>query len=240
MVYKTDGSSHHNGVANEKSVVEFVNNKSVFIRPVLVPEGHALKQVGGTKTKIDAQVVDPDGKCVSDLAITIKNHKGLNGTFDWLNTTENTERVKERLKEFKAAGQPCRKTFNEIFASHLKSVDDSVIRSLLRKCADENPSWLVINNASKREYVLAKTPDLTPLVNWTYFLKFGRGKTSAQIWRRADGNEVNTRIRLRLVSNNGLAAVFTSKGSVPCFKIQQEHVKNFIESLPGAVRETWT
>lgn len=240
MVYKTDGSPHHSGVANEHATVNFINQKSITIRAALVPAGHALVQVGGTKTKIDARVIDPDGNCVEQFTISIKNHKGKNGTFDWINTTEYTDSVKSAMKEFKAAGRADRSVFNSILASHLKQVDDVVIRSLLCKCATENPQWLAINNGPTRELVLAKTPDLSPLPDWNYFLKFGRGVTSGQIWRRLGTDEVNTRMRLRLVSNNGIGALFNSKGSVPCFKLQQEHVKDFIESLVAPVREIWT
>jgi hypothetical protein len=240
MVYLTDGSSHHNGVANEHTTVDFINRRSVAIRAALVPAGHTLVQVGGTKTKIDARVVKPDGNCANEITISIKNHKGSNGTFDWTNTTDHTEEVKEALKEFRKAGVPNHHVFNSIFATHLKNTDDRTIRSLLQKCATKNPEWLVVNNRPTNKYVLARTPDLTPLADWNYFLKFGRGVTSGQIWRRRGTEEVNTDLRLRLVSNNGLGALFGPKGSVPCFKIQQERVKDFIASLPGAVQETAT
>jgi len=240
MVYKTDGSPHHSGVANEHATVNFINEKSVTLRAALVPAGHTLVQVGGTKTKIDARVIDPDGNCIEQFTISIKNHQGRNGTFDWINTTDHTDAIKMALKEFKAAGRADRSVFNSILASHLKQVDDAVIQSILQKCADENPRWLLINNGPTREFILAPTPDLSPLPDWNYFLKFGRGVTSGQIWRRQGSAEVNTRMRLRLVSNNGFGALFSSKGSVPCFKLQQEHVKDFIETLVAPVRETWT
>ena len=240
MVYRTDGSSHHDGVANEHASVQFINEKSKTLRQELLPADHLLRQVGGTKTKIDAQVVGPDGSCCESFSISIKNHKGANGTFDWMNTTMHTDAVKEALKEFKAAGNADRRAFNAIFSTHLHGIGDEVIRSLLNKCAQENPPWLLVNNVARREYVLARTPSLAPLDDWNYFLKFGRGTTSAQVWRRLGSIEVNTRLRLRLVSNNGLKALFGAKGSVPCFKIQQEHVKDFLTGLRDAVRETWT
>lgn len=240
MVYRTDGSSHRNGVANEHATVDFINRRSVAIRGALVPPGHTLVQVGGTRTKVDARVIKPDGNCGAEITISIKNHKGDNGTFDWMNTTGHTEGIKTALLDFKRAGVPNRQAFNAIFADHLKLVGDPTIRSLLQKCATENPEWLIVNNASANKYVLARTPDLTPLADWNYFLKFGRGVTSGQIWRRRGTEEVNTHMRLRCVSNNGIGALFGPTGSVPCFKIQQERVKDFIAQLPGAVQETWT
>ena len=71
-----------------------------------------------------------------------------------------------------------------------------------------------------------------------------RNAATCEFLHSPDGHfwflEVNTRLRLRLVSNNGLKALFGAKGSVPCFKIQQEHVKDFLTGLRDAVRETWT
>ena len=239
MVYKTDGSPHHLGITNEHTTIEFLNNKSTVIRSILCPPGYFFVQIGGTRTKIDANIRDSNGNCEKDISISIKNHKGTNGTFDWVNTTENTEVVKTALANFKITGSTDRKTFNLIFSSHLKTVDDTIIRSILLKCASENPPWLIINNVSKNEYVLTRTPDLTPLTDWKYFLKFGRGTTSAQIWRcREDHPPVNTFLRLRLVSNNGFTALYGKKGSVPCFKLQQENVKCFIENLKDHVRES--
>lgn len=240
MGFKTDGSSHHGGVANEHMTVNFINKKSETIRAALVPVDCSIVHVGGTKTKIDAQVTGLDGNCVEKITISIKNHKGRNGTFDWINTTEYTESIKKTLKKFRAAGRADRLLFNLLFSAHLKRVGNDVIRALLTKCAAQNPKWLIINNAPTKELILTPTPDLSPLPDWNYFLKFGRGVTSGQIWRRRGSDEVNTHMRLRLVSNNGLKALFTSKGSVPCFKIQQERVKDFIAHLKTPVRETWT
>lgn len=240
MVYRTDGSSHRDGVANEQSTIDFINTKSTSIRSALCHPDHTLVQVGGTRTKIDAHVVDLDGNSVKELAISIKKHSGRNGTFDWVNTTQHTDEIRTALQEFKKAGKADRTTYNSLFAAHLRAIDDATIRSLLGKCARDNPPWLVINNVSARQYILAKTPDLSPLTDWTYFLRHGRGVTSAQIWRRRGTEEVNTNLRLRLVSNNGLYALFDRKGSVPCFKIQQEQVNKFIELLEDAVRETVT
>ena len=141
MVYKTDGSSHRDGVANEHTTVQFINEKSTILRETLLGPDHRLVQVGGTKTKIDAQVVGPDGSSES-ISISIKNHKGANGTFDWMNTTAYTDAVKEALKEFKAAGKVDRRAFNAIFSTHLHGVGDETIQSLLRKFAQENPGFL--------------------------------------------------------------------------------------------------
>ena len=254
MVYRDDGSSHKNGVANETFFVDFVNTRSVLIRHVVCPPDHTMKQHGGTQSKIDAEVVGPDGSTLYTL--TIKNHK--KGTFDWVNTTscDVLTSVKENLEKFRESCVPApqtaeearrfRSTFNEIFSRAIRSIenDDALIQSILQRCYEKNPEYLVVNNVNTREFILARTRESTPELgtyeNWTYFLKFGRAQTSGQVWRRrGDGEEVNTHLRLRLVSNNGITAFFF-KNSVPCLKLQQEHVDGFIQKLYEPVRETWT
>jgi hypothetical protein len=259
MVYLTDGSSHRNGVANEHATVDFINRRSVAIRAALVPPGHTLVQVGGTRTKVDARVIKPDGNCGAEITISIKNH--TKGTFDWTNITRIEgvpSSLKEELKRFKAGcvpypktreeAEPFRDSFNDIFSQALKSLenDDAFIRSVLRSCYEKNPEYLIVNNVVTGEYILARTQESTPELatkneHWNYFLKFGRGVTSGQVWRRCvHGKEVDTSLRLRLVSNNGLWAFFGPKGSVPCFKVQQDGVDEFIRKLHEPVRETWT
>jgi len=238
MPYRTDGSPHHSGIANEHAVVDFINNRSVSIRNHFMDSDDILVHVGGTTTKIDAKLIEPDGNTVH-VGISIKNHKGGSSTFDWINTTQYTGFMTQELIDFKNRGVHDRNEFNSIFARNIHSIsdDDGLIRNILTLCSDNNPDYILINNQKKSEYVFAttleNTPELRPLVNWTYFLKSGKGKTSAKIWRKQGDVEVDTSLRLRLVSNNGFNALFTQKGSVPTFKIQQEQVGRFVEGLDG-------
>src|SRR6056300_1329266 len=76
MGYKTDGSSHHDGVNGEHSLIHMINTDPKFscVREKL----GKLEHRGGTKNTADA---------VSDrgLRISIKTKNSNNGSFDWLN-----------------------------------------------------------------------------------------------------------------------------------------------------------
>jgi hypothetical protein len=71
---------------------------------------------------------------------------------------------------------------------------------------------------------------------WEYYLKStGRAKTSRMVFRRKDGVEVNTNLRIRLVLNNGVNALLglseKNKTSIPCLKIQQDRVDILLRDL---------
>jgi len=88
MPFRTDGSSHSGGIANEHNVVDAMNcNPENLINFKLAAHHRSPVQMwvheGGTKTKADAHVILENNE-VKD--VSIKNHGG-SGTFDWLNTT---------------------------------------------------------------------------------------------------------------------------------------------------------
>ena len=252
MGYPTDGSSHANGVANEHETVRFINEDSLILKAALCPD-ETMVQVGGTGTKVDAIV---GGR---DFTISIKNHK--TGTFDWLNTTRYSrilDEAKEGLASLKNSASVTTKTEAEryrapiaqIYRANLEKICSDEIREILSNCYAEYPDYVIINNKKKKEYILFESsknmPELATFANWTYFLKFGKGEGSAQIWRRnVNGHEANTSLRLRLVLNNGLGPFFgvgegRNTSSVPTFKIQQDGVKNFIDNLVDPIKETWS
>jgi len=59
------------------------------------------------------------------------------------------------------------------------------------------------------------------------------------LFRRKDGQEVNTHLRMRLVLNNGVGALLgkseKNKCSIPCLKIQQDKVDVLLSGLVNAV-----
>jgi len=79
--------------------------------------------------------------------------------------------------------------------------------------------------------------------DWEYFLKSTpRAKTSRMIFRRKDGVEVNTDLRLRMVLNNGVGALLgqsaKNKCSIPCLKIQQDRVDKLLVGLVNTTIDT--
>ena len=72
-MFKTNGSTHYEGIANEHAVIELLNNRNYYDSPVT--------HLGGTKNKADAMA--------GNVPISIKRKKGLrNGSFDWVNTSD--------------------------------------------------------------------------------------------------------------------------------------------------------
>ncbi|MFV8414322.1 hypothetical protein ACNQ2B_02675 [Mycoplasma sp. Z707] len=92
-MYKTDGSSHNNGVNGESSILRFLNDEKNFIKLKEIFEKHYNIKIlysfnfnhrGGTKNRED--VYDENNK----IKISIKSKKKTNkykGTFDLLNTS---------------------------------------------------------------------------------------------------------------------------------------------------------
>ena len=203
-------------------------------------------QKGGTKTKTDAEALS-DSNRVNE--ISIKNHEGKSGTFDWLNTTKDVpEEVCRRIKEFQTANMGSdvtarhRTDINEILSSGLDSMSSDGIRALLVSIHERYPEHILINDKANKTLILCNKSSLLSYIppDVTYLLKYTRGKTSRQVFIvNPDGTEVKTGLRLRLVLNNGVGALLgkseKNKCSVPCIKLQQDNVKGFIESCAGKV-----
>ena len=72
-MFKTNGSTHHQGVSNEHATIDILNEFAVYDTKV--------KHRGGTKFKADA--------VAGEKGISIKHKAGLkNGSFDWVNTSD--------------------------------------------------------------------------------------------------------------------------------------------------------
>ncbi len=259
MGFTTDGSVHHSGILNEKTVCEFLKTRGGAVRNFLCAADEEITHRGGTGTKMDAEI---HGGAGAKRGISIKHHKS--GTFDWLNSSaEVPAEVKEPLQiglqaikaEFatsakaKADVDAARSRCDALLGAQLRAMSSELITSILRKCYSAYPEFVLITNIAKKELIAFKTAEnmreLATYPGWTYILKSTpRAKTSAQIWRRGpDGTEVNTHLRLRLVLNNGVNALLgtstANSNSIPCLKIQQDAVEGFIAELVGPVRQTY-
>lgn len=256
MPFVTTGIVHYSGISNEKEVCTFLNHRSVVIKSAIVPAGAVVEHRGGTGTKADAEVVSPAG----NKTLSIKHHKS--GTFDWLNSSAAVPaEMKHTLgaallsvrtgfaasskadADQKVAHDQC----ETVFADQLRSMSSETIRSILSNCYQHYTDYVLVTLASENKIItfdrLKNIPELRTYEGWTYFVKSTpRAKTSAQIWRRnAEGLEVNTKLRLRLVLNNGVPALLglsaANKSSAPCIKIQQDDVAGFLSSLVDSVSE---
>lgn len=259
MPFTTDGRVHYSGILNEKAVCEFIRTRSTTLRSFLCGATETIEHRGGTHTKADAEIVGGD-RC---RGVSIKHHK--TGTFDWLNSSaEIPASIKEvlsrGLNEIKATYAASAKTpadvatarsrCNDLLGAQLRAMSSDTIRGILSKCFSLYPEYVLITDVAKQEFIVFESKkNMQELAcvspGCTYLLKSSpRAKTSAQIWRRgADGTEVNTHLRLRLVLNNGVNALLGESAanptSLPCLKIQQDAVAQFIGTLVDPVRESY-
>ena len=257
--FKKDGSTHHSGIKNEHNIVAFLNTPESIIGQYLRPTtSHIITHKGGTQTKADAVVVNQDTQ--EEFTLSIKNHK--TGTFDWLNSTKGFPEdlqtlLKERTKEIKQSYQThqnidtSRTEVDTMFSTALDSLKTNhcflsdIIHTIFNKYTDA----ILVNHEKNSELIYFEKKELRELqgfADYTYYLKHKEGTCSAQIMRiqNTDGEEeINTNLRLRLVLNNGVnALVGTSsknKTSVPCLKIQQDSVDDFIHKIENKIIEKY-
>jgi hypothetical protein len=257
MGFTTDGRVHHSGIANEKALCAFLNTKSTIIRKAICPAGSAVEHRGGTGQKADAEIVCPGG---TNKTISIKHHK--TGTFDWLNSsaalpasvkpslTTGLAQIKDTFT-LDDQVEEARKQVENILGANLKSMTSDTIKSICKNCYLTYSDYIMITDVSKSKLIAFKREgnlkELATYDDWTYSLRSTpRAKTSGQIWRISpDGSvEVNTHLRLRLVLNNGVTALLgkskSNSNSIPCLKIQQDNVANFMKTIHEPIVETYT
>lgn len=256
MVFPNKGENHASGVANEKEIVKFMNKnpENAISEEIEKTMGGQIKEwnhEGGTQQKMDASARLKDGK---KAGISIKNHKS--GTFDWINTTKGvSDNLKTEIKKVASVNKNSdipkkggiRDKINSILDNYLNSLSSREITELLDQIyqTEQSTKHIIINDKKTKRLILLHKSNLDPYCNSRHKHEFilkstPRAKTSRQIWIKSkDGNEVNTHLRIRLVLNNGVAALLgkstKNKSSVPCLKIQQDNVDGFINKCFGKV-----
>lgn len=254
MVFPHKGENHANGIINEKFIVDFLNQNPINdINTKLkthypnqdgsiVTSNIVWKHEGGTQQKADCTAKIGENTLVE---LSIKNHKS--GTHDWINKSNNSEELKTQFREFKVkhankeVTEELRSELDTILANWLNKQTSDQIRVILAELYDSYPDWIIVNMVSKKELTMFHKSKLAqyfkPPADTKYILKSTpRAVTSKQIWLvTPDGSEINTHLRIRSVTNNGVNALLGKKGSVPCIKIQQENVDNFIDSCEDKV-----
>ena len=253
MVFPHAGENHVNGIANEHFVVNYLNqnptneinmklkNEYTNEDGTLVSSDIVWNHEGGTKQKADAIVLIDE----KPHEISIKNHKS--GTFDWINKSNNSEELKVQLHEFKAkhtgniVTSTIRSELNKLLADWLNQLTSDELRVILADLYDCYPEHIIVNRVTKKQLTLFHKSNLEqyfkPAADAKFILKSTpRAVTSKQIWFvTSDGVEINTHLRIRSVTNNGVNALLGKKGAVACIKIQQENVGNFIDSCMDIV-----
>jgi hypothetical protein len=259
MPFTTTGRVHVEGICNEKAVCAFLNTASTAIRTAICPPSSVVEHRGGTTTKADAEIVGSP----EYTGISIKNHSSKTGTLDWVNSSAavpNKVALNNELNVIKMAHYgkaeslaTVRAQVSSLLNKHLMNLTTDEIRAVMKTCYDAYPRWVIINDALKKRLVCFEmcknVAELKTFDSDTYCLKASaKGRvnaTSMRILRRTStGEEIDTKIRLRLVLNNGVNAFLglseKNKTSIPTLKLQHDDVAHLIRTLVDPIEEPYS
>lgn len=247
MPYNIDGEVHHAGVANEGKTVELCNLAS----PSNIQEDYPYKRLtfrkeGGTHQVSDMGIYADDVRVAGG---SDKLHR--KGTFDHVNTSkvldylpcESLQKMivdlrKEHFKD-ESAVDKVKVAIKDATNTMWNTMTSDGIRRLLISLDERTPEWMFVREANEmsvfRHSEMRELSEFPRDPSWTYVLKSARAKESRQIWREKDGLSVNTNLRVRLVTNNGVSALLglstKNKNSILTIKIQQDQVGKLLNAV---------
>ena len=248
-MFKTNGSTHYEGIANEHAVIELLNNRNYYDSPVT--------HLGGTKNKADAMA--------GSTPISIKRKKGLrNGSFDYVNTSKDNGIIDRTIyTHFWQFVAECRKNsitpdimevrswYSKCCEAALAKITSEQLRGFLQDVCDKQEGFelVVADTEANTLYIIDHAA--TPLVKllrdgYTPHLVAGRGQSSRKIIFSAPGKDINDigsgvdiGLRLRVTSNNGIKAMLglskANKNSQTVIKLQQDNVQQFVKDSSPAI-----
>lgn len=242
MGFKTNGSSHKNGIKNEVRVAKKLKKLGQKLFPSL-SDGFQVTLAGGTRNKADIIVEDVSRK----IPISVKNKKSLkNGSYDYVNSSaavkecESLQDVGYRIKQvdINRSEDIVRENVTIVLNSAMKRLTSANIRSILNEHVSAKNKGMVVvisdrENQTDYKFNFDDMPLKHSIENHTPKLKWRTGRTSAKIvFEDNNGNILDHNIRIRVVLNNGIGALMDpSKSSVPVVKIQQDKVNKVIDGL---------
>jgi hypothetical protein len=237
-MFKTDGSVHYEGVQNELDTVKFLNEIGRYEDEVI--------HFGGTKQVSDAKAGD---KC-----ITIKRKKGIsNGSFDWVNTTKYNNIFGSHFDNFlidvkehrkmpenlrKVAKDFIKKDFSNLCNSAVDYLTSETVINIIKETFKKQEGYdVVINDIKDRSVYIFSVQDhpVLKLIEDGYSVKLvnTRGaKSSRKIVLERNGDEVDSNLRIRVTSNNGITAFLglskSNNNSSIVVKLQQDSVHKML------------
>ena len=234
MGFRTDGSSHRDGVANEAMMVDMSNantSRGEMMRRALGNCNH-VNHIGGTKTKSDA---------ITDLGntISIKRHKRKSGSFDYHNTTHiniattaKLDYIKKNAKSLSDARRMVKICANKLLK---ETIQQELITDILHGIYDEFPDYYMINVEHQRKIFIFPKHAIRHMFNSTTPQQPSTISTSS-----CTLNQFN--MRIRFVLNNGVKALMwnrreelninsSNNSSFFAMKIQQDGVDKMLKSL---------
>lgn len=252
MGYKTDGSSHKDGISNEQNLIETLRSKAQQLYPQLSDDFEVIKR-GGTKFKQDMEIVDGD----ETILISAKKKTDIDsGSFDWVNSSSATKTI-PCLKEFADAVKNAGKThelkgsakLDVLIASHkaLRELTSEDVSTILKEhVSKKNKGMRVIisetTTGTNWEYDFEESPLNNSIQNHTPRVQMGDGIDSAKIvFEDEEGNTIDHGLRIRIVTNNGIGALIgtskANKSSQGVVKIQQDNIPGLISGLGNKIRK---
>lgn len=258
MAFKTDGSSHKNGVNLEEKTIDILGSNKKLQRAVCGEfEFRNAEKVGGTRFLEDIRVDTTSGP----IGLSVKRRKGKSGTFDWANTSKLAKVLLNENHDLSALMHNLKgkykhtprnvlikkkyeKELDNHFSEAVQSLSHQSIKSMLSyvvgKYTDINMNMKVcVYREFSSQYVVYDFEDIwwTDLMNCegSFFTKGKPNSKSRVIWfRHADGQEVNTHLRIRVGLNNGVSALLGGKDwssnstSQVVVKIQQDKTDSIV------------
>lgn len=255
MPYNTTGEVHFAGIANENDLVKQFNiNSPECFNDAYPGKILEFRKEGGSTLVPDIGIYT-NGERLD--GISVKLHR--KGTFDHINTskvedyTECSE-LQDLLKKMRndhygdsQAIPKVRETINTKICETFGEMMSDNIRKLLKTIHLRSPRWFVVKENNRIS--IFEHSEFSEFVHFpedteiTYFLRStSRAKTSKQIWRIKHGIEINTNLRLRCVTNNGINALLglskSNKNSIITLKIQQDCVNHLLLQVRRSLIET--
>ncbi len=254
MAFRTDGSSHTDGIKNEKQQIKYLQSGAAHRVVTGLSENFQVVPKGGTQFKEDFQIVDGD----TVVKVSAKRKKKMStGSYDYVNSSSvmseitNLSHVSSFAKGLKKTAQSkstTRKKFNEESNRTLRTLSSTDISNILiNHVAKKNKGiqMMITDSTANKNYWYEfeqsqMYKDITRLLDEDYEYKpelvFGRGKTSAKIiLKNQQDDEIDHNLRIRLVLNNGVGALLglskSNKTSVPTIKIQQDRCDKMMDRL---------
>jgi len=237
-MFKTDGSVHYSGIANEGKTAQILNEINYF--------DDEVKTVGGTKHKEDA--------IAGSLKLSAKDKKKLSsGSFDWVNTSRYNHIFNTHFDGFKDMVNILRKEeeyfrqhavdgVRQQFASLCNDAFDSLTKEqvcdLIIDAISDGIDFVFVND--KENKVLYQfNPEDHPVVqvakecDSVKFVTTRDAKSSRKVIFIKDGVEYDYGIRLRITSNNGINAFLglskSNRNSQVVIKLQQDAVHTLVQ-----------
>ena len=240
MAYRSDGSSHRDGIKNELNTAKILE---VHSNELFGDSNITVSHLGGTQHKADLVVDKSDNKRIK---VSVKRKKKITtGSFDYINTSKlpnSFTKVLDIYTKGYKMGVRDQNLINElklVITDELNNLDSDTLFSFLEESVVKaNKEITMVINDTENEVIYKYDFNDSPIVE---LMKDGfkptikkNDKMSKNILfvRNDETRDIGLRIRLNL--NNGWGAWLGTNGkktSVLTIKIQQDKVKNLLDDI---------